>query len=83
VTATHIDLEVQAVFRKVSQKADLQISRNMNWFDIPGWSSLMNVRVFVALEDAFHISFQPDEIVILKNMNDLISLIEAKIKKAG
>ena len=83
LTTPSLDSEVEAVFKKVFKRPDLQISRSMNSFDIPGWSSLLHVRVLVALEEHFQISFLPEEIVMVKNIGDLMGLVESKRKKAG
>ncbi len=46
---------------------------------IPGWDSLNHVRVISAVEDAYGIRFQTSEILRLKNVGQLQTLIDKKI----
>ena len=48
--------------------------------DVPGWDSLGNVRLFVEIERAFSVRFSATEISSLKNVGQLVQLIEQKIR---
>ena len=47
---------------------------------IPEWDSLHNVQVFGAIEIAFEIKFQPEQIMDLETVGDIIQFInEVKV----
>ncbi len=46
--------------------------------DVDGWDSLTHVRLILTVERAFHIKFSAAESTGLKNVGDLVKLIEAK-----
>ncbi|MBF0143147.1 MAG: acyl carrier protein [Magnetococcales bacterium] len=50
--------------------------------DIPGWDSLNNIRLMVAIEKAFGIRFQTSEVMGLANLGALVSLIAAKVGRS-
>ena len=45
--------------------------------DVPGWDSLAHVRIVVAIEEAFGVEFETSAVTGLKNVGDLIRLLEA------
>ena len=47
--------------------------------DIPGWDSLQNVRIMLALEKKFGIRWQEQEIKNLQNVGDLFEKISGKV----
>jgi acyl carrier protein len=46
---------------------------------VPGWDSLSHVRIINAVEDAFELRFKTSEILRLKNVGELQSLITKKL----
>ena len=48
--------------------------------DISNWDSINNLKLIIVLEKEFKIRFDPDEIVEIKNVGELIKSIEKKIK---
>ncbi|MGQ9845641.1 MAG: acyl carrier protein [Caldisericia bacterium] len=46
--------------------------------DVPGWDSLKNLSIIMSIEEEFNITFQADEIINIKNVGDLQSLIDSK-----
>jgi acyl carrier protein len=49
---------------------------------VSGWDSLGNVRLFVEIERAFSVRFSAMEINSLKNVGQLVELIERKSRRA-
>jgi acyl carrier protein len=47
--------------------------------DVEEWDSLSHVRLIVALERKFRVKFSNAEIESLKNVGDLVHLIDSKI----
>jgi acyl carrier protein len=50
--------------------------------DVEEWDSLSHIRLMVAIERRFGITFENSEIAGLKNVGELVALIEAKGGKA-
>ena len=47
--------------------------------DVPGWDSLAHVRIVVAIEDAFDTEFETSAVTGLRNVGDLVDLVDASI----
>jgi acyl carrier protein len=45
---------------------------------VDGWDSLGNVRLFLEIEKAFSVHFSTTEVTSLKNIGQLVELIERK-----
>ena len=56
--------------------------REINGTDGPGnmdeWDSLGHVNIIGALEDVFNISIEPDEVLKISSVNDIMELLKAK-----
>jgi acyl carrier protein len=46
---------------------------------VPGWDSLSHINVILAVEKEFNIRFKPYELLKLKNIGELQSLINSKL----
>lgn len=46
--------------------------------DVPGWDSLKNLSIIMSIEEEFNITLQAEEIINIKNVGDLQSLIDSK-----
>ena len=46
---------------------------------VPGWDSLLHIQIIVAIEKNYKIKFKGIEILIIKNMGELQSLIDSKV----
>lgn len=46
--------------------------------DVPGWDSLKNFTIILAIEEEFGIKFLTEEILSVKNVGELQSLIDSK-----
>ena len=74
-------LELQEIFRNLFDDDDIQIDPKTTAADIRGWDSLNNVKLMVQIEKKFAIRFSTGEVVSLKNVGELLKLIEAKAKR--
>jgi acyl carrier protein len=45
---------------------------------VPGWDSLRHVRIIMAVEESFGIRFRTLEVIRLKNVGELQTLIDRK-----
>lgn len=69
------------VFQQVFDDDSIQISRATTADDIDAWDSLTHINLALAIEQRFKIRFALGEMQTLKNVGELIDLVEKKVKK--
>jgi len=67
-----------SLFQKVLEEDDLTITRDTTAQDIEKWDSLRHIQLISEVERDFGIKFKLREVMGMKNVGDLIDLIEAK-----
>jgi acyl carrier protein len=73
--------QLQEVFRRIFDDEALTVSRATTAQDIEAWDSVQNVTLMLDVETEFKVRFSTSEIAYLKNVGDLVDLIEKKQKK--
>jgi acyl carrier protein len=76
-TLTHL----QEVFRNIFDDEGISITRETAAQDIESWDSVQNVTLMLEVETEFGVRFSTSEMAYLKNVGDLVDLIEKKKKK--
>jgi acyl carrier protein len=66
------------VFRDVFDDDNLNINRNTSAADIEAWDSMMHVNLMLRVEGAFKLRLTSSEVTGLKNVGQLIDLIDAR-----
>ena len=66
------------VFREVFGDPSLNLTPSTTAQDVPGWDSLMHINLIVAIEKEFKTRFTTREITALRNVGDLIDLVNRK-----
>ena len=66
------------IFRDVFDEDSIEITPELSAKDVDGWDSLVHVRLLLTVEKAFKIKFTTSEIGKLKNVGDLVALIQAR-----
>ena len=69
---------LQEVFREVFQDPGISVDPATTSADIEGWDSLMHVTLIVTVEQLFGVRFSSAEVASLKNVGELIALIQTK-----
>jgi acyl carrier protein len=69
---------VSDVFRDVFDDEQLEVQRETTAADVSAWDSLMHVTLIVHIERTFGIRFKSSEVAGLKNVGELVDLIEMK-----
>ena len=69
---------ITQTFRDTFGDPAMVITDSMTASDVDGWDSLTHINLIVALERAFRIKFTTGEVTKLKNVGDLVSLIQRK-----
>ncbi len=72
--------EVQELFRDVFDDENLVISEDTSAADIDDWDSLSHIRLVVAIEKKFDIKFAFGELQELKNVGEMLELIQEKME---
>lgn len=73
-----IKAKLTEVFREVFRQPSLEIQDETTASQVKNWDSLNHVTLIFATEKKFGISFSTKEVQGLKNVGDLIILIERK-----
>lgn len=72
---------VQEIFRDIFDDEDLIINDNTNSDTIEDWDSLNHINLVSAIEKEFKIKFSLPELLNLKDVGEMNSLILEKIEK--
>ncbi len=65
------------IFRDVFDDDDIQLRPEMTADDVADWDSMSHIRLVLTIERQFHKKFPASRVSQLKNVGDLVSLIEA------
>ena len=67
---------IQNVFREVFDDPALVITRQTARNDIPGWDSVAQVKLMLALEEQFNLQFSEGDVPGLTNVGQFLAAIE-------
>ncbi len=70
---------LQEIFKDVFDDDSIEIEDSTSAADIEGWDSLTYISILAAVQDEFHVSFDMDEIVAMKNVGEMIDAISKKM----
>lgn len=70
--------ELQEIFREVFDDASLVITPETSAMDIEAWDSLSHLRLVMAMEAEFRIQFDFEELNVLRNVGEMMVLIQQK-----
>lgn len=73
-------LKLQPIFQDIFDDESLEIFRESSGKTIDDWDSLAHISLVSAIEQEFGIRFALGELEILKDVGDMIDLMENKIK---
>ncbi len=74
--STEINQRLTEIFKKVFEDENIKITPEMTAADVANWDSLSHVAMIEKVEKEFGIKFKLKEIISMKKVGDLISLIE-------
>ena len=69
---------LNTLFQRVFEDDNLAIRDDMTAADVPQWDSLAHINLIMEIEEEFGLQFTVDDIVGLKNVGEMIQLIERK-----
>ncbi|MDO9309317.1 MAG: acyl carrier protein [Deltaproteobacteria bacterium] len=73
--------ELEPIFRKVFDDDSILLQRETSSDDIEEWDSLTHMNLVVALELSFKIKFALGELQKLRNVGEMLDLINRKLGK--
>lgn len=68
-----------AVFRRVFDDDSIKLADATTAQDIPGWDSLTHINLIIEIEDEFGLKFTVDDIAGLKNVGEMVAMVERKL----
>ena len=69
---------IEAILRDIFDDVTLQINESTSANDIEDWDSIAQIRIASEVESAFSVKFSFAELQGMKNVGDMIRLIEEK-----
>jgi acyl carrier protein len=75
-----IYLEIREIIADVLDQPDIQITADTAADDVEGWDSFNHINIVVAVEAHFGIKFHTAEIEEVRNVGELVELIDKKLK---
>jgi acyl carrier protein len=79
VISGEIHSQLTTIFRDVFDDPDLTPNRAMTADDVSEWDSLSHVRPMLTIERVFRIKFTASQVGNLKNVGDLMDLLQSKL----
>ncbi len=71
--------KLNEVFRDVFEDEDITVNDNTTADDIDDWDSLEHINLINAIEQEFGIKFNMGQIVSMKNVGEMVNIIESKL----
>jgi acyl carrier protein len=71
--------ELQEIFRDVLDQPDLVLTRASNAHNVEDWDSLAHINLVTAVEKKYKVKFALGELQELKDVGDMIDLIQVKL----
>lgn len=78
-----IELILTKVFWDVFDDETIALRPDLSAKDMPDWDSLTHIRLLLTIEREFRIKFTITEVGDLKNVGELISLIQSKTSSSS
>jgi acyl carrier protein len=70
---------LQEIFRDVLDQPDLVLTRESNASNVDDWDSLAQINLITSIEKSYKIKFALKELQQLKDVGDMVDLINAKL----
>ena len=71
--------QVRDILADVLDLPDLTVTEQTTAEDVEGWDSFNHINIVVAIESKFGIKFHTAEVEELRNVGDLVELVEKKL----
>ena len=71
--------KVIEIIAEVCDVEKSEINENSTIGDFPAWDSVGHLTILSSVEEAFDISFEPEEMMELEDVNDIVKAVEEKL----
>lgn len=69
---------LSSIFHDVFEDDTIVVTPDLTAADVPEWDSLSHIRLILAVQKRFHITFSAAQTATLQNVGELVTMIEAK-----
>lgn len=74
--------QVQDIFRDVLDNSGIVLTRESSASTVPGWDSMTHVNLIYNIEQEFSVRFGLSDLQELKNVGDLVDVLERKLAQS-
>jgi acyl carrier protein len=67
------------IFENVFDEDDIEVSPTLNANEVEGWDSLSHIRLMIAIEKEFGITFRTTEVNSFRDVGELVNLLKDKL----
>ena len=71
---------LNTVFQDVFDDEEITVNENTTADDIDDWDSLEHINLIAAVEQEFGMKFTMGQVVSMKNVGEMVSIIESNVK---
>lgn len=71
--------KLNEIFRNNFDDDDIELTDETSSADIDDWDSLEQINLVVAIQDAFNVKFNIDEVNSMKNVGEMVDFILEKL----
>ena len=73
--------ELQPIFQDIFEDDELSITAESNADTVEGWDSLAHINLIFSIEQEFEIKFALGELEAMKNVGDMVELMQTKLSE--
>ena len=77
MTDAEVYEKLTSLFRDIFDDDEITLRPEMTADDVPEWDSMSHIRLVLNIERKFHKTFPASRVSQLKNVGDLVALIQA------
>ena len=73
---------LEKVIEIVAETCDVEkseVNENSTVGDFPAWDSVGHLSILSSVEEAFDISFEPEEMMEMEDVKDIVEAVDAKL----
>ncbi len=76
---TEIVNRLTPIFRKVFNDESVEVTDGLTANDVAGWDSLSHMLLITEVENAFSVKFKLKDLNKMRNVGDMMDIIQAKL----
>ena len=75
----NVEQQVKEIVASISGVEVSEVSLQSAIGDFPQWDSMGQMAIIQQVEETFEISFEPEEMMEMEDVNDIVKAVEAKL----